>query len=55
MWVDLREGKLSWFKLGPAGTLLGAMPMIGSAVALVPEEDVSQSVNQSASVLIGLN
>lgn len=39
--MDLREGKLSWFKLGPGGTLLGAMPMIGSAVALVPEETVS--------------
>lgn len=40
VWVDLREGKLSWFKVGPGGTLLGAMPMIGSAVALVPETEV---------------
>ncbi|CAM9717155.1 unnamed protein product, partial [Ectocarpus sp. 8 AP-2014] len=39
VWVDLREGKLSWFKLGPGGTLLGSMPMIGSAVALDPETE----------------
>lgn len=40
VWVDLREGKLSWYKEGPGGLLLGVMPMIGSAVALLPAAEV---------------
>ena len=40
MWVDLREGKLSWYRLSPGGTPLGAIQMVGSAVALVSPNEV---------------
>ncbi|CAM9647902.1 unnamed protein product, partial [Sphacelaria rigidula] len=40
VWVDLREGKLSWYKDGQGGLLVGVMPMVGSAVALLPSSQI---------------
>lgn len=52
MWVDLREGKLSWYKDGQGGLLVGVMPMVGSAVALLPSSQVCMCVCVQTIMLI---
>lgn len=40
VWLDLREGRLSWSTGGPNGPLLGTVPMVGSAAALLSASEV---------------